>query len=714
MIINLTDAAALDRAVVGSKAANLAAAAARGLPVPPGFVVPVGAEPEAADVLAATTRLGGGPMAVRSSALAEDLAEASYAGLYETYLNVSPTDVSTAIRSCRDSGNTARVSAYRPRISATGVAVLVQPMVPASAAGVAFTANPVTGARNEVVVNAVAGLGASLVAGETVGEQWVIRGRNAHPTRHDGVLTPEQALAVADLARSVAEQSGRPQDIEWAIGEGHLHLLQARPMTALPEPVTWPAPERGLWVSNLRIGEWLPDPVTPLFGDWLLPRLDEGLRHGMCETIGAAVSFPCALVNGWYYTRPNPSPSDLPGAIVGSHGRLVPFMLNALIRPGRDPKGAADALLDALYDRWRHEVIPHYRALAATDPSGLPHTDLIGLVDEITRTAGRCLWYLAVVGGAAWKMENALHRYLARHRLGHVEVQKLLLGLDARDGQPPGHAVYSLDWFHATAAETTHVPHGPRQDHHGELRTRRLQTEQACRAGLAHDPGLLHRWQAMLTTTQRYARIREEQASELTRGWPLLRSCAHLLGQTLTASGVIDEPEELFFLNRTELTHNRPLGSAARQRRALWQRQRRLVPPLAIGTGPPLIGHHLERILGITRANTHDDAFLIGQPASPGRATGPARIVRDPDDFDRVQPGDVLVARATAPAWTPLFTRVVAVVTDAGTLAAHASLIAREYGIPAVVATGNATDTVSDGQRLTVDGGRGSVTLGGP
>jgi phosphoenolpyruvate synthase/pyruvate phosphate dikinase len=100
---------------------------------------------------------------------------------------------------------------------------------------------------------------------------------------------------------------------------------------------------------------------------------------------------------------------------------------------------------------------------------------------------------------------------------------------------------------------------------------------------------------------------------------------------------------------------------------------------------------------------------IVGQPASPGRATGPIRIVHGPDEFDRFQPGEVLVARATTPAWTPLFARAVAVVTDGGTLAAHASLVAREYGIPAVVATGDATACLADGQMVTVDGSAGTI-----
>ena len=106
------------------------------------------------------------------------------------------------------------------------------------------------------------------------------------------------------------------------------------------------------------------------------------------------------------------------------------------------------------------------------------------------------------------------------------------------------------------------------------------------------------------------------------------------------------------------------------------------------------------------------DALLAGEPASPGRATGPVRIVRGPGDFGRFEQGEVLVTQLTAPAWTPLFVRAAAIVTDGGTLAAHASLVAREYGIPAVVATGSATLRLRDGQVVTVDGGAGTVEVG--
>lgn len=105
--------------------------------------------------------------------------------------------------------------------------------------------------------------------------------------------------------------------------------------------------------------------------------------------------------------------------------------------------------------------------------------------------------------------------------------------------------------------------------------------------------------------------------------------------------------------------------------------------------------------------------MLRGMPASPGRASGPVRVVRGPEDFGRFLPGEVLVAQVTAPAWTPLFDRAAAVVTDGGSLAAHASLVAREYGIPAVVGVGDATARLREGQWVTVDGSTGTVVLNG-
>jgi phosphohistidine swiveling domain-containing protein len=133
--------------------------------------------------------------------------------------------------------------------------------------------------------------------------------------------------------------------------------------------------------------------------------------------------------------------------------------------------------------------------------------------------------------------------------------------------------------------------------------------------------------------------------------------------------------------------------------------------PLTLGHPAPLIGDVIDRTVQQARHGAAaTDGAMIGHPASAGRATGPVRIVHGPQDFAAFSDGDVLVAKTTAPAWTPLFARAAAVVTDSGSLAAHASLVAREYGIPAVVATGDATHRLLTGQIITVDGTAGTVT----
>ncbi len=143
----------------------------------------------------------------------------------------------------------------------------VQAMVDPVAAGVGFTAHPVTGDRDTTIVTAVAGLGDPLVSGETTGEEWTVtRGGVASKTRSGpsggAVLTAEHATAVAALARAVADRCGQPQGVEWAIDDDNrLWLLQARPMTALPDPVSWTPPGPGQWMRNFRLGEWLPEAV---------------------------------------------------------------------------------------------------------------------------------------------------------------------------------------------------------------------------------------------------------------------------------------------------------------------------------------------------------------------------------------------------------------------------------------------------------------------
>ena len=682
---------------------------------------------------AAARGLGVQRFAVRSSGAAEDLPDASYAGLYETYLNVAVEGLREAVRRCFAATTAERVSVYHQRHGggAAGMAVLVQAMVDPMAAGVAFTAHPVTGDRDQVVVTAVPGFGDPLVSGEAVGEEWTVTTQAAQMSRPmpgGKVLAAGQAQAVADLAREVANRYGRPQDVEWAIDqEGRLWLLQARPMTALPELVLWTAPGPGLWMRNFRLGEWLPEAVTPLFATWLLPMLEDGYLDGMHESVGVRVPFRYALVNGWYYNAtPIPSPKLLLRVLWQGRGRAVKIIYNALIRVSRDPAAADRAVLTDLYHQWREIHLPAYRQLvtdARIQAITAAPDRLSQLVDQLGREAGIYLWYLAIVGGSAWKMEACLTRFCRQHLAQVLPEEQggwqvLLRGLTGTQPVSTAHAVQSADWYHPVAAElsTADMAMADGGHQHARLAQQRATAERTCRAALAGQPRLLTQFEQLLQVNQRYAVIREEQARDFTLAWPVLRTCVRLLGEHLVATGAVEQADDVFFCTRNEVT-TRPAGRAesmvdiVRERRHLWQRQRSLAAPLTLGQPARLIGDVIDRAAQEARGEREvGEGVIVGHPASAGSATGPVRIVHSPQDFSGFRDGDVLVAKATAPAWTPLFARAAAIVTDGGTLAAHASLVAREYAIPAVVGTGDATVRLHSGQLVTVDGTAGTVT----
>jgi rifampicin phosphotransferase len=740
MMLKLAEASTANRAMLGVKAATLAELSAAGFAVPLGILVTAGAldEPDLDSQLqAAAARLGGDRFAVRSSGAAEDLPDASYAGLYESYLNVPADQLGAAVRRCFTAAASERVAAYHERhggVSAA-MAVLVQVMVDSVAAGVAFTAHPVTGDRTQRVVTAVRGLGDRLVSGETTGEEWTVTGdQGAAVTRRSSgvepVLTARRAEAVARLAVRVADRfGGQPQDIEWAIDrQGRLWLLQARPMTAVPEPVSWRAPGPGLWMRNFRLGEWLPEALTPLFATWLLPVLENGYLDGMHASVGVRVPFRYALVNGWYYNAPPiPSLKIIARVLWQGRGRAIKIIYNALIRVSRDPAAADKAALSDMERQWRQVQLPRYRHLVATAAAEVhtapPHR-LVELIDTLGREAGIFLWYLAVVGGSAWKMEARLTRFARRHLADVLPEQEggaqvLLRGLPQVQPVFSEHAVQSLDWYHPLAAELAAPPSlsAAAADRQLKLAEERAAAERRCRAALTGGPRLLDAFGRMLQVSQRYAVIREEQADEFTLAWPVLRACTTRLGQHLADLGAIQQADDVYFCTRDQVTsaaagHSAGQLAGIAERQEIWQRQRQLAAPLTLGHPAPLIGDVIDRTVQQARNGAEaTEGAMIGHPASTGRATGPVRIVHGPQDFAAFTDGDVLVAKTTAPAWTPLFARAAAVVTDSGSLAAHASLVAREYGIPAVVGTGDATHRLLTGQIITVDGTAGTVTL---
>jgi pyruvate,water dikinase len=719
----LRDVSRADVAQVGGKAAALGELAHAGFAVPDGFVVTRNA-PEA---IVAAARSLPAPWAVRSSAAAEDLEEASFAGQYESFLDVEGHDaLLAAIDACRRSALDARVQTYRRGRAVTGdgsMAVLVQQMVRAEVSGVAFTADPISGDRDTVVITAARGLGERVVGGEAIADEWRVRGRVVECARwREQALTRRQARELAALCRRVEHHVGSPQDIEWARAKGRFFILQSRPMTALPPAVRWMPPSAGHWTRTFRIGEWLSEPMTPLFEDWLLERLESGYLVGMARSTGATVPFRHAAVHGWYYTAPPPFPLwAFTKAAVASRGRVFTFIVNALVRVGRAPELADARLLGELARQWKEDILPRYRYAVDGAERAIDDTipaELVARIDELGLLAGEVLWSLAVVGGSAWKMEGFLTKLLRRHApaVAGDTAPALLRALPGSDDamlvRP--HAVHSLDWYFPTlgeldAATSPAAAGAPRR---AELERARQAAFSTCRDALGVDTRARERFETTLRVAQRYAVLREQQAACLTLAWPVLRRCVRRLGEHARAAQRLDVGDDVFFAKRSELAGRGDLREVVQARRAEWEARRRLVAPLMIGSPSRIFAATVDAFVETVRIGPPSArAELVGHPASPGRAEGAVRVIRGVEDFARFQAGEILVAKGTAPAWTPLFARAAAVVTDGGSLAAHASLVAREYGIPAVVGTENATVRLRDGQKVVVDGSAGIVEL---
>jgi pyruvate,water dikinase len=233
----------------------------------------------------------------------------------------------------------------------------------------------------------------------------------------------------------------------------------------------------------------------------------------------------------------------------------------------------------------------------------------------------------------------------------------------------------------------------------------------------------LRLFQRVLGWAQRSAPLREDSLADVGLGWPVLRRILRQAGSRMVAAGAMAERDEVFWLKWEEveaaarqLDAGQPVEDYRRaiaERRETWRREHDVTPPVALPLkgGARILGLDLSNMMPARSSQAAGDV-IRGIGASPGRVTGPACVIRGPEEFDRMKPGDILVAKITTPAWTPLFALASGIVTDVGGPLSHSSIVAREYGVPAVLGTGVATGRIRSGQQITVDGNAGVVMMG--
>jgi rifampicin phosphotransferase len=294
-----------------------------------------------------------------------------------------------------------------------------------------------------------------------------------------------------------------------------------------------------------------------------------------------------------------------------------------------------------------------------------------------------------------------------------------------------GHQVYNLDFVVPTQVDdplpvllslkamVQRPGHDPRARQRSIVAEREARTEETVRS---FDPLRRRLFQVLLGWAQRFGPYREQALFYMGAGWPTLRALALELGRRLVERGSLSAAEDIFFLETPEIQAAitaRSAGQAwpelarlARERRELREARKQLHPPPVVPPGHKLrFGPFNMSAWETQRHNEPTGAVLRGFAVSPGRVTAPSSVIRSPADFSRMEPDTILVCPTTTPAWTPLFSQARALVTDVGGVLAHGSIVAREYGIPAVLGTGEASQRIRHGQSVTVDGDRGLVFL---
>jgi phosphohistidine swiveling domain-containing protein len=778
MIRSFRELTAEQRPLAGGKGGTLAQLRQAGYPVPDGFVILpaafVGDELKAKAWTQVQTHLARlrkadekTAFAVRSSALSEDSAFASFAGEFETVLDVHSDEmIREAIHTVRRSRHTERVRAYSEAKGIDAVheiAVVVQQLIRSEVSGVLFTAEPVSGSHAEMLGNFVYGFGEALVSGEAEAYTFTLKSPKG---QYEG--PPELKPFVRKLyklASQLEEDLGCPQDIEWAIAGGELYLLQSRPITTLLEydPITyeWNTSFTGdfLWARQ----EPFPEVVTPstwsLWKQTFLTTKMAGIPGvgNIAGRIYLNVSLPYSLMLKLgkkheeavdlfdVIVSPLPEGVEIPNiplSIVSLVREIVPIVLKMGLKQRKLKNNYQEILAtlpkfckrvkrqiqdvhekEEMIDLWReHELLPLFSDLmllldAMTEDYRGFYLDLKKVLTKLMGKSDASK-LISTIGGGSQELttigplvglSKVVHGEMSRDdytaQYGHRHANENELS-QPRPYEDP-------DWLDYHIAEFQRNP----VDVKALLENRMSQFDSLWSEFSNSHPKKAKSLRKDIDSFIEATRKREAVRGEVTRLVGLVRSFFLRAGELLNIG------EDVFFLTTDEslkalsgddfaITYIPARRETIENYNALptypgWIRGR--FDPFQWAADPDRRSDYFDATAKVKVSLISDT--LQGHPGSAGAVEGVVRIIESPEEGDQLKPGEILVAVTTNVGWTPLFPRSAAVITDIGAPLAHAAIVARELGIPAVVGCGNATTRLRTGDRVRVDGGAGIVEI---
>ena len=749
--------------------------------------------------------------AIRSSATAEDLPTTSFAGQQDTFLNVvGRAAILQHVSRCWASLFTERAVTYRLRNGFNHrkiyMAVVVQQMVFPQAAGILFTANPVTGNRKVATVEASFGLGEALVSGLVNADVYKVRDGEIVATaigtkklavvaspaggtqeqaieaerRHQRALTELQVLRLARLGRRIEAHFGCPQDIEWCLVDDDFQIVQSRPITTL-----FPIPEAGdrgnhVYVSvghqqmmtdpmkPLGLSVWqltTPRPMSeaggrlfvdvtqilaspasrgsllgllgksdPLIGDALQTILDRGDFIPSLSNEGpvwtppgagsAAIETDPAIVAGLIArseisvaalkrdirTRSGSEllefiradiqdrkqmQSDPQSMQVVMAGMEAAWWLNDRLQAWLGEKNAADALTRSVPNNVTSEM-----GLALLDVADVirPHPDVVGFLRRV-EDEGFLEELPKFAGGR--EARDAILAWLDKYGMrgvGEIDITR------PRWSERPTMLVPIL----LGNIENFEPGASARRVEQGRQEAQKQQEDLLERLrGLPDGERKAEETKRMIDRVRTFAGYREYPKYRMVSRYFVYKQALMEEAERLVQAGVLRDKEDIFYLRFEELQEivrtNQVDQELIRQRADAFKWYQVLTPPRVLTSDG-------EAVAGAYRRDDLPDGALVGLPVSAGTIEGRARVILDMAEAD-LEPGDILVTAYTDPSWTPLFVTIKGLVTEVGGLMTHGAVIAREYGVPAVVGVEHATRLIRDRQRIRVHGTEGYVEI---
>jgi phosphoenolpyruvate synthase/pyruvate phosphate dikinase len=766
----------------------------------------------AAEITHALARLGEqSAYAVRSGATAEDLPTASFAGQQDTYLNVAgPAAILRHVSRCWASLFTERAVTYRLRNGfdhrTVHMAVVVQRMLFPDAAGVLFTADPVTSNRKVTSVEASFGLGEALVSGLVSADAYKVRdgevvsravatkqlavhaspagGTTEEPIeparREQPVLTDAQVVRLAQLGRRIEEHFGHPQDIEWCLVDDDFQIVQSRPITTL-----FPIPEVGDGENHvyLSVGhqQMMTDPMKPLgLSVWQLtagrPMYVAGGRL-FVDVTGALASPSSRAGLLELMGRSDPLMRDALQTVI-ERGDFIPSLPDE--GAGEPPPGGAPApietdpaIVTGLIERSQASVAALKRDIQSK--SGVALLDFIlADIQELKRILfdPQSLPVIMAAMEATWWLNDQLQAWLGEKNAADTltlsvphnvtsemglalldvadvirphpevvafldnveddgfldELARLAGGREARDAIRAYLDTYGMrcvgeiDITRPRWSErpTTLVPVILGNIKNLEPGAAKRRFEQGRQEASKKEQELLDRFRAlpdgeqkaeetkrMIDRVRTFIGYREYPKYGMVSRYFVYKQALLEEADRLVRARVLREREDIFFLTFQELHDvvrtNQADDELIRSRKDAFSSYQALTPPRVLTSDG-------EAVAGRYRRDDLPTGALVGLPVSAGIIEGRARVILDMAEAE-LEPGDILVTAHTDPSWSPLFVAITGLVTEVGGLMTHGAVIAREYGLPAVVGVEHATQLIQDGQRIRVNGTDGHIEI---